>query len=114
MAEDELAGKRLNRSHLRRGRGQPADSSAVSGHLLNKDASDDSLPLCQERTLWCSLPFGAPQAATSTIPPPPPSVKNAQKMRRFFRIYLILTVIAAIYMLTRLYAVIQYTVVQTV
>ena len=50
MAEDELAGKRLNRSHLRRGRGQPADSSVVSGHLLNEDASDDSLPSCQGRT----------------------------------------------------------------
>ena len=50
VAEDELAGKRLNRSHLRRGRGQPADSSVVSGHLLNEDASDDSLPSCQGRT----------------------------------------------------------------
>ena len=50
VAEDELAGKRLNRSHLRRGRGQPADSSAVSGHLLNEDASDDSLPSWQGRT----------------------------------------------------------------
>ena len=49
-AEDELAGKRLNRSHLRRGRGQPADSSVAPGHLLNKDASDDSLPSCQGRT----------------------------------------------------------------